>query len=100
MKASEIPVKAKRSKAEKVTESREEEINDKDGLESDFKKRFIGRADIPIKNISVCPEVALPINPFKVSGLSRSILACYDPTQMMRMILVRGMEDNLTERLL
>ena len=57
-KAVETSVKTKKSKVEKIAESKSEELKDKDGLESDFRKRFVGRADIPLRNITVSPDVS------------------------------------------
>ena len=80
------PVTPKRSKAEKVSDSRREELADKNGLEKDFQKRFMGRYDIPLKNLKVSPQVSIPINIFKVKGLSKMMLENYDPSQMVLMV--------------
>ena len=79
-------VKTKKSKTEKVYDSKQEELKDKDGLEVDFKTRFIGRSDIPLRNITVSPDVSLPILPSKVRGIAKSMLVSYDPTQMVLMV--------------
>ena len=90
-----VPAKAKKSKDEKVNDSKAEELKDKAGLETDFRKRFIGRADVPLKNISLSSSVSLPINSFKVKGLVKSMLECYDPTQMVLMVTpVKGKSFN------
>ena len=79
-------VKTKKSKTEKVYDTKQEELKDKNGLEKDFKARFVGRSDIPMRNITVSPDVSLPIYPHKVRGIAKSMISCYDPTQMVLMV--------------
>ena len=91
-------VKTKKTKTEKVSETKEEELKAKDGLEMDFKTRFIGRSDIPLRNITVSPDVSLPIMHNKVRGIAKSMLGCYDPTQMVLMVTpVEGLPFNPNE---
>ena len=80
------PVKVKCSKADKVAESRKAELVDKDGVEIEFLKSFIGRADIPLSKLIVSSKVSLPLNQFKVRGLSNLMLENYDPAQMVLMV--------------
>ena len=97
-KATETVVKHKKSKVEKINDSKSEEMKDKNGLEKDFRKRFIGRADIPLRNITVHPDVSLIINPYKTRGIAKSMLSCYDPTQMVLMVTpVSGLPFNPIE---
>ena len=80
------PAKVKCSKAEKVAELRKAELSDKAGVEIEFLESFIGRADIPLSNLKVSSKVSLPVNQFKVRGLSTLMLENYDPSQMVLMV--------------
>jgi hypothetical protein len=77
-----IPVKAKLSKVDKVVDEMKAELDDKTGLELTFQQKFMGRADIPLSKLKVSTEVALPLNPLKVSGLAAGMLQRFDPSQM------------------
>ena len=77
-----IPVKAKLSKVDKVDVEKKAELDDPAGLEVEFQQKFMGRADIPLSKLKVSPQVALPMNPIKVSGLAAGMLQRFDPTQM------------------
>ena len=69
----------KRSKADKIEDAKEFEVTDRDGIEKSYIGQYIGRADVPLHNLVNSPKIKLPINPFKVDGLSKKIFARIDP---------------------
>ena len=69
----------KRSKAEKVEEAKETEMKDENGIEKSYVQNYIGRAEVPLDHLVYSKKVKLPINSFKVEGLSRSIAQRPDP---------------------
>ena len=73
-----VPV-IKRSKAEKVEEAKQTEMKDKNGIEKSYVQNYIGRAEVPLDQLVSSKKVKLPINSFKVEGLSRSIAQRPDP---------------------
>ena len=90
---------------DKVDVEKKAELDDPTGLEVEFHQKFMGRADIPLSNLKVSPQVALPMNPIKVSGLAAGMLQRFDPTQMSVMATpasgrpfdVNKLEDNCYE---
>ena len=73
------PPVIKKSKADKIEEAKNEEINAENGIEKSYVDKYIGRAEIPLENLSCSMKVQLRINTFKVEGLVRSILERPDP---------------------
>ena len=70
----------KKSRSEKVAEAKTFEVNDKEGVEKSFMGKYLGRAEIPLHNLTSSSKVKLPINSFKVAGLANKIAARPDPT--------------------
>lgn len=69
----------KKSKIEKVEEAKDFEVNRKEGLEKNHVDKYIGRAEVELKNLVCSKKVQLSINSFKVEGLVRSISTRPDP---------------------
>ena len=59
---------------DKVDVEKKAELDDPTGLEVEFQQKFKGRADIPLSKLKVSPQVALPMNIIKVSGLAAGML--------------------------
>ena len=59
---------------DKVDDDKKAELDDTTGLELTFQQKFMGRADIPLSKLKVSTQVALPLNPIKVSGLAEKYL--------------------------
>ena len=74
------PTKVKRSKVEMVYDHKEKELTDEDGVEKSYSSQYLGRADIPIENLTVSTKVCLAIIPFKVLGLEKAMLERFDPS--------------------
>ena len=73
------PPAIKKSKIEKVEEAKVEEVNRKGGLEEKHVDKYIGRAEVELKNLVCSQKVQLSINNYKVEGLIRSISQRPDP---------------------
>ena len=80
------PTKLKLSKVDKVEADMKTELNDPEGLEMSFPKKFIGRVEVPISKLRIFPQVSLPLSPFKVAALATGMLQKFDPTQMSVMV--------------
>ena len=70
----------KKSKNDLKNENEQKEIDDKSGLEQEYKKSYLGIAHIPLGNISVAPDLATKINPLRVLAIMNSITKKYDPS--------------------
>ena len=68
------PPVIKKSKADKIEEAKNEEINAESGIEKSHVDKYIGRVEIPLENISCSMKIQLRINTFKVEGQVKSIL--------------------------
>ena len=80
--SADIPVRPKLSKMDKIVADRRSELLDPSGLEIAFQNKFVGRAEIPLKNLEVSTKVSIPLNNLKVRGLVAGMLERFDPTQM------------------
>ena len=76
------PTRVKRSKVEKVIDSRVEELKSSNGIEKSYISQYVGRADVPISNLAISKKVTMPINPYKVQGLARAMRERFDPSQI------------------
>eukprot|EP00092_Neocalanus_flemingeri_P108693 GFUD01139602.1.p1 GENE.GFUD01139602.1~~GFUD01139602.1.p1 ORF type:complete len:825 (+),score=170.44 GFUD01139602.1:57-2531(+) len=70
----------KQSKAQKVTEDKNKELEDKNGLERSYVDSFVGRTDILLDNLSVSDKSCIPINLIKVLGIANSMQKQFDPS--------------------
>ena len=73
------PPVIKKSKADKIEEAKNEEINAESGIEKSHVDKYICRVEIPLENISCSMKIQLRINTFKVEGQVKSILERPDP---------------------
>ena len=80
--ADDMGPKVKRSKVEKVMDSRDEELNSINGIEKNYINQYLGRADVPLNNLAISKKVSMPINPYKVQGLARAMRERFDPSQI------------------
>ena len=71
----------KLSKSEVVEKMFNDELEDEIGLEKSHMAAFEGRADIPIRNISVSPLLGLPVNQSKVRSIQKSMIERFDPSR-------------------
>ena len=71
----------KLSKSEVVEKNFNDELEDEIGLEKTHMAAFEGRADIPIRNISVSTLLGLPVNQAKVQSIQKSMLERFDPSR-------------------
>ena len=76
------PVRVKKCREDKIVDNKLEEVSDPCGLESTFLQNFLGKAEVPIANLEISSDVALPMNSLKVSALATGMLQRFDPTQM------------------
>ena len=70
----------KLSRSDILNKKEKEELEDENGLEKDYRGCFTGLAHIPLANISVCKEMNVQINPFRVQHIKSSIMKRYDPS--------------------
>ena len=69
----------KLSKSELVKKNEQDEVEDKDGIEEEYKKSILGVAHIPLDNISVSKDMDFITNPFRVQFIISSMRNRYDP---------------------
>ena len=74
------PKERKLSKSDIVMKKEKQELEDELGLEKAYQSSFCGVAHIPLDNISVCPQMQLKINPFRVSYIKTSMKKRYNPS--------------------
>ena len=85
-KPSEDGPKPKLSKAEMVVNETKAELQDKNGVEKAFTDSYLGKADILLDNISLSPNICLPVSDWKVKGIMESMLTRFDPS-LLRVVL-------------
>ena len=91
------PTKVKRSKVEKVYDLKEAELADEEGVEKSYSTKYLGRADIPIENLTVSSKVGVPIIPFKVLGLEKAMFERFDPSLVSLTVVPAGPVDDLSD---
>ena len=75
-----LPVK-KLTKSAAIEKTFEEELNNDLGVEKLHSLAFLGRADIPIKNLSVSPLLGIPIDQTRVSSIQKSMKEIFNPAK-------------------
>ena len=76
------PTKVKRSKAEQVEDEKEKEMMGNEGVEKNFSSQYVGRAEVPLHNLTISTKVSMPIIQWKVLGLVKAMSQRYDPSLM------------------
>ena len=76
------PTKVKRSKAEQVEDEKEKELMGDEGVEKNFSNQYVGRAEVPLDNLTISTKVSMPIIQWKVHGLVKAMSQRYDPSLM------------------
>ena len=69
----------KLSKTEQLKKNEQDEVEDKDGIEEEYKKSILGVAHIPLDCISVSKDMDFKTNPFRVQFIVSSMRKRYDP---------------------
>ena len=76
---SQPPKKAKVTKSEILVNNEKQELDDESGLEKAYQESYCGVAQIPLDNISVCPDMKMKVNPFRVEFIKASMKKRYNP---------------------
>ena len=74
------PKEKKLSKSDIIMKNEKQELEDESGLEKAYQSSFCGVAHISLDNISVCPQMELKINPFRVQYIKTSMKKRYNPS--------------------
>ena len=75
-------VKVKVTKYEAKLNCQNAELERKGGIEDNFVKSYVGRADVPLQNLSISPIVCPKSNKFKVLGIVQEMKRRFDPTKL------------------
>ena len=84
--------KIKLSKSENLCNNEKEELEDEMGLEKAYQDSFCGIAHIPLDSITVCPQMQVKINPFRVEYIKSSMMKRYNPA--LSVIVVCPVDDS------
>ena len=79
--------KSKMSKKEKIEVGKQDEIDDKDGVEQMLVKSYLARELISIDKLSISKKVCTEMNEYKVLGLAKSIKSRCDPSNLVLTVI-------------